>query len=446
MKKSTNINSKSLKVKMKSPIKLLSAGLLSILLLAGGGCSSGSKDQPSPTTATLSLTSSKTSILADGEDAASLSVYYSGSQKDVTAEAELFANDKPLSTSEFTAATPGTYTIKATYDGVTSNLVTITAVSGESAEGITLKASKTGLYPDGGDFVVLTLQTADGSDVTAQGTFFANGEQLAANRFSTTTGSLAPVQITAKFNGLDVNGSVQVTASKNYVFTSRLLLEDITKTNCQFCPSVIHVIEKLREDAQPVVVPISIHNSNSSVYNTYYSDATRAFADEFCEFVNVDKSVAPKVYVNRSKTEENTSYLSADDLRSKAINGSKEVAIALESSLSGQTVTAKVTVGSKKNFTGKIVVVLTENGIKAEQYTMGLTEMYRMMRAYAPSLEGQAKSFATDVPTTFETSFDLTALQVVNTANCEVIAFVTDDADGLCENVQFAKVGEIKGY
>lgn len=432
---------------MKNYAKLLTALTLSAVTLAGGGCSSGSgKNQTPPTASTLSLSSTKTSILANGEDAAQLSVYFSGTQKDVTAEAELFANDKPLSTSEFTTTTPGSYTIKATYNGVTSNTITITAVSGESAEGITLKASKTGLYPDGGDFVVLTLETADGNDVTAQGSFFANGEQLQSNRYSTTKGSLAPVQITAKFNGLDVDGSVAVTASSSYTFTNRVLLEDVTKTNCQYCPTVINLIDELRKDAQPLVVPLSIHNSNSNIYSAYYTQTTRQFADKFCEYFGLDKSAAPKVFINRSKTVSNHDTLTADELRAQAVNGPKDVAIALESSLEGSTITVKVTVGSKKDFSGKLVVALAENGIMAEQQTMGKTEMYRMMRAYAPSIEGESKSFKTNSPVSYTTTFNVQNLALVNTANCEVIAFVTDDADGLCENVQFAKVGEVKGY
>lgn len=391
------------------------------------------------------MSASKQSILDNGEDKTVLTVLYNGSE-DVTAQAELYANDQPLATSEFTTTTPGSYTLKAIYDGATSNTVTITAVSGESADGITLQASKTAIYPDGGDFAVLSLKTEEGDDVTAQGEFYVNSEKLAGSRFSTTTGSLVPVTISAKFNGLDVANSVQISASSSYSFTNRVLLEDITKTGCQFCPLVIKVIEELRKDAQPLVVPYSVHNSQSSIYSTYYSQATRTLADAFCQYVDVDNSVAPKVYVNRSKDEVNASNLSADGLRSQALNGPKEVAIALESSIEGTTIPVKVTVGSKKDFSGKIVVVLVENGIYANQSTMGNIEMYRIMRAYAPSIEGESKNFTNGTPTTYSATFDLNSTKVVNTNNCEVIAFVTDDADGLCENAQFAKVGEVKGY
>lgn len=391
------------------------------------------------------MSTSKLSILSDGEDKTVLTVLYNNTE-DVTAKAELFANDQPLATSEFTTTTPGSYTLKAVYDGVTSNTVTITAVSGESADGITLQASKTAIYSDGGDFAVLTLKNQDGYDVTAQGEFYANGEKLEGNRFSTTKGSLVPVSITAKFNGNDVENSVQISASSSYTFTYRVLLEDITKTGCQYCPIVIRLIEELRQDAQQLVVSYSIHNADCSIYSNYYSQATREFANSYCDFVGVDYSVAPKLYLNHSKKEENKDLVKADDLRSQAINGPKDVAIALESSDEGTTIPVKVTIGSKKDFSGKVVVVLVENGIEAYQQNMGNIEMYRILRAYAPNVTGEAKTFTKGTPTTYSTTFDLNTTKVMNVNNCEVIAFVTDDVDGLSENVQFAKVGEIKGY
>ena len=413
----------------------------------GGGCSSGSGKEPNPSiSATLTLSSDKTSILADGQDKAVLSAFYSGTQEDVTAKAELYADDQPLSTSEFTSNTPGKYTITAVYNGITSNSITITAVSGETADGITLKASKTSIYSDGGDFAVLTLTDAEGTDVTAQGTFYANGEELESNRFSSTVSSYTPVTITAKYNGNNVAGEVKIIATTGYEFTSRLLLEDITKTDCPYCPNAIRLIEEIRKNSQTLVVPYSVHNEDSDIYKGTYSDATREFAKAFCTFMGTTTTAAPKVYLNRKKENVNAQYITASQLETQALNGSKDVAIALESSLSGSTIPVKVTVGSKKNFSGKIVVVLVENGIYAEQGYVGYIEMYRIMRGYAPSVEGEPKQFSAGVATTYTATFDRTKTTVSDPDNCEVIAFVTDDTDDLCENVQCAKIGEIKTY
>ena len=437
---------------MKRTLKLLSISALSAFLLVGGGCSSGSGDkEPAKGGTTLTLSTSSTSILANGEDAAQLSAYYSGTQSDVTAQAEFFANDQALPTSEFTTTTAGSYTIKAVYEGVTSNTITITAVSGESAQGIRLESSKSTVYPDGGDFAVLTLKNQSGADVTAQGTFYANGEELEGNRFSTTKGSTQPVTITAKFNGHDVEGSVQIYALSTAAFTSRMLLEDITKTNCTNCPTVIRLIdENLRKDNPQTVVAYSIHNSGSDIYKNYYSETTQAFADAFYPYMEINTegldAPAPQVYLNRNKTKIDYKTTTAEELRYQAQNGPKDVAIAMESSRTESTVTVTVTVGTKRAFSGKIVAVLVESGIKANQWDMGLIEMYRIMRGYAPSMDGEPKSFEANSTLTYTTSFDLSKTTVKDINNCELIVFVTDNADGLCENVQYAKVGEAKGY
>lgn len=378
-----------------------------------------------------------------------MSVYYSATQEDVTSKAELYVNGAPLTASSFTTTTAGSYTFKAVYEGVTSNEVTVTAVSGDTADGITLSASKSTIYADGGDFAVLTLKNASGEDVTNLGTFYANGEPLEGNRFSSSKSALAPVTVTAKFNGLDVENSVAILASTDVTFTNRALLEDVTKTNCKYCPLIIDLIEELRKDTDPRVVAFSIHNFQSDIYTGYYSESTKAQADAFYDFMavaNKSEAPAPLAYANRNKKKLDQTTVKAEDLREMARKGPQDVALTLESSLEGSTLTVKTTVGSKKDFSGRIVVVLVESGIYANQWEKGYIEMYRIMRQYAPSIEGEPKTFTTNTPVTYSTTFNLADLKIVKSTNCEVIAFVTDDADGQCENVQFAKLGEVKSY
>ena len=61
-------------------------------------------------------------------------------------------------------------------------------------------------------------------------------------------------------------------------------------------------------------------------------------------------------------------------------------------------------------------------------------------------MEGQAAAFAKGKPQHFEAEFNLQETPITSIENCELIVFVTDDADGLCENVQVAHVSEAKGY
>ena len=148
---------------------------------------------------------------------------------------------------------------------------------------------------------------------------------------------------------------------------------------------------------------------------------------------------APKTFFNRSKDNYTASSNLTQEFRDKAVSGPKDVAIALCTESTAQTVSVEATVGSKKDFSGHIVAVLVDNGISTES-------SYRVMRAYYPSVEGHPQNFVTRQPVHFTAEFDLTQLNVTAVENCEVIVFVTDDADGLCETVQVARIGEKKGY
>lgn len=104
--------------------------------------------------------------------------------EDITSKASFYAGEQLLNGTSFTTEVPGTYTLKAVFGDITSNTVEIKAVSGDiDAEGITLSVSKEMVFPDGGDFAVLTLTDADGADVSDLGEFYADGKALEGRRF-----------------------------------------------------------------------------------------------------------------------------------------------------------------------------------------------------------------------------------------------------------------------
>ena len=170
---------------------VIAASLVSCTTGQGGHTSAG---------LSISLTSDKDAIFADGADAVTFTVIDNSSREDVTSASVIYMLSEDGSSSQtsasFSTENPGSYTFYAEYSGVRSAEISITA-HGENAEGITLHVSKNSIYNDGGDFTVITLTDADGNDVTELGTFYANGEQLEDNLFSTTIGSLAPVEISA---------------------------------------------------------------------------------------------------------------------------------------------------------------------------------------------------------------------------------------------------------
>ena len=79
---------------------------------------------------TLTITASKSSIVADGSDSTSFTVK-ADSSIDVTSSCSIYVNSSKVYSSTFKSGTAGEYSVYATYKGVKSNTITITAKASE---------------------------------------------------------------------------------------------------------------------------------------------------------------------------------------------------------------------------------------------------------------------------------------------------------------------------
>ena len=92
--------------------------------------------------ATLTLSASANSIIANGSDSVTFTVKADGNNN-ITSASEIYVNNAKISGSTFKTSTVGTYTAYAKYKGVQSNTLTITATAATSgrsivfAEGVT---------------------------------------------------------------------------------------------------------------------------------------------------------------------------------------------------------------------------------------------------------------------------------------------------------------------
>ena len=211
------------------------------VLAAVTSCETGTGGGENVNEISITLSSAPKSILADGSSVAEFTVIENSTLEDVTSSAVIRLvsadGEQVLESPQFSTDVPGTYTFYAEYRDVTSPEISVTAADPANLAGTVLHVSKESIYSDGGDFSVLTLVNADGEDITDLGTFYANGEVLEGNRFSTTVSSLRPVQITAEISGIQVGEAVSIMASDRYAFTPRALLEEITRTSCVNCPT-----------------------------------------------------------------------------------------------------------------------------------------------------------------------------------------------------------------
>ena len=183
--------------------KLLGFELFAIALCATS-CNKPDKQKGGSSKLALTINDGKTSIAADGRDAATFTVIMTredGSTMDVTFDAAFTANDTPFEGNKFTTKTAGEYTIVATYEGMTSNAVRVTASS------LSLSVDLESIAANGQGTATFTVTYQD-KDVTADAsiTNLSTGEYYAkgANTF-TSPNYTGEFQFSAQYNNLTSN-------------------------------------------------------------------------------------------------------------------------------------------------------------------------------------------------------------------------------------------------
>lgn len=194
--------------------KLLSCALLALIAVATSCNKPNTNGGGSSSSLALTINDGKTSIAADGRDAATFTVVLTredGSTMDVTTTATFTANDTPFEGYKFTTKTAGEYTIVASYEGMTSNAVRVTASS------LSLAVDSESIAANGQGTATFTV-TYEDKDVTADAiiTNVTTGEMYkkGANTF-TSPNYTGEFQFTAEYNNLKSNAiTVKVVAAE----------------------------------------------------------------------------------------------------------------------------------------------------------------------------------------------------------------------------------------
>lgn len=151
-----------------------------------GNDEGGEEDEEKP----IEIKASKTTIIADGEDAITFTV--TQDDKDVTEETVIYISEngmaKKLDGNVFTSTKAGSYKAYAKKDELKSNEIDITVeeVPVEPEKPIVLKADKTNVVANGSDVVTFTV-TQDDNDVTSECEIYVNGSKLNSNKYVTYT-------------------------------------------------------------------------------------------------------------------------------------------------------------------------------------------------------------------------------------------------------------------
>lgn len=444
-----------------------------VTLLCGFGCvlsgcnpddiNGGNGGGLSPSESVIYISVDKTTIVADGADAAIFTVTEQNSRENITAASQIYVDGTPITGASFSTAKAGTYECYATWHDsgnqtVTSNKITVSAVN-VTAEGVKLTTfdgkTTASLFPDGGDIVFLKLTDADGNDATALGTFYLNGTQLDGNRCSAT--SLTAVnRVTAKIDGSDVEGTVTITKKSSP--KQRLVYEALTTTNCTYCPADIKIFQQLFPVSDVVVY--SLHGPGSTgdiLQSQYYTQSTKNQILEWGRIMwpNIPDRINHEPYgaVFRVESKYRAGNFTVNQITQDINDYKSQVGIAIVSSYNedANTIEVEATFGGIGSHKGTAIFALVENGIMASQYGMGVIEQLRSFRAFWPTAGGTSVEFSEGQPARVKASFNYAdysnSAHPIVVDNCEVIVTFVDADDIKSSNVQFADAnGGVKGY
>lgn len=312
---------------------------------------------------------------------------------------------------------------------------------GSGTNGFTIEASKSRVYDN--TLVNFTVRDGSGSNVTSTAVISVDGTPISGA--AALMSGLGTKDVNATV-GTDVTNTIQVEVIEPS-YTTKALIEDYTGAWCGWCPRISQgIIDVHNQTNGENVIAVAIHNGDSM-----------AFPQEGAMRSQFGVNGFPTGILNRAA---NWQAVSGDAMNinqpMQLLNTVQEVGLAINSSVSGGTVTADVKVGFDFDQTGlKLVVFLLENGVIANQtnYTSNFGggsnlpnfEHNDILRASFTDVFGDAIP-ATEQVAGNEYSVSLTASSSgVNTSDWDVVAFVVDAA-GEVVNVQKAAVGQNKDF
>ena len=418
--------------------------LFSLLIISCGGSDEPTESNNNNNSVTnISISSNVTTLLVN--ESVTFSVI-TNLNTDVTPIASIKVDGTSISGNVFTPNDDGVFSVSATFDGLTSN--TITIVVNPLLTSIVLEASNSDIYL--GDDIEFTVTGNNGENLTSQSIISYLNSDIGGSSYTTTSTGIH--EFVAAYDTYTSN-TLQVTVQEPPTkFNKRVLIEDYTGTWCGYCPRVAYGIELVKAqttDAVSVAIHRGSTSSSSSSYDPYnYSAGTLE------DLINLEGY--PTAMLNRTTIwnyPEPNNVSQVTDLASD----DADLGLALTPSINGNTITLDVQVKFGGLFTStnaKLVVYVLEDGLNF--YQVNYTSYYGgqdpitnfqhndVLRASLTDLLGDTipsseivadnvytKSFSVAVPS-----------NVANASNMTVVAFVVDGNSNAALNVRAAHFGD----
>ena len=296
-----------------------------------------------------------------------------------------------------------------------------------------------------GETVTFTVVDSEDVNITSQSVILIDGNSISGSTF-------VPLQAktyeaTSSYESL-VSNKIDFTATLPSSFSKKAVVEDFTGTWCGWCPRLSYAASLVEEQTDKVFV-VGVHNRDQMA-NSFGS----ALEGEF------SISGFPTAYIDRANKWQGNQPSNIEQALNAA-EGTVNVGLAIESSLTGSVLDFKVYQGFLENMTDvKLVVYVLEDGILANQ--INYTSYYGGVGSSGVSTivdfehNGVLRYAATDVmgdPTTSTAgvheksySVDLSSYDVLVPENTGVLAMLVDDSGKVLYNAQYVIAGQNQDF
>ena len=296
-----------------------------------------------------------------------------------------------------------------------------------------------------GETVTFTVLDNEDVNITSQSVILIDGNSISGSTF-------VPLQAktyeaTSSYESL-VSNKIDFTATLPSSFSKKAVVEDFTGTWCGYCPRLSYAASLVEEQTDKVFV-VGVHNRDQMA-NSFGS----ALEGEF------SISGFPTAYIDRANKWQGNQPSNIEQALNAA-EGTVNVGLAIESSLTGSVLDFKVYQGFLENMTDvKLVVYVLEDGILANQ--INYTSYYGGVGSSGVSTivdfehNGVLRYAATNVmgdPTTstkgvHEKSYsvDLSSYDVLVPENTGVLAMLVDDSGKVLYNAQYVIAGQNQDF
>jgi thiol-disulfide isomerase/thioredoxin len=364
----------------------------------------------------------------------------------ITSQSTILVDGVAISGSAFTPAAVGNFEIKATYLSVNSNVLYVRANGPVILSSVDVTLSSTPIFIGNTLTLAATAVYTDGStvDITSETEFYVDDVLISGNEYI--GAQEGTIEVKAVFESTTSSVfQVQVVDPSNLPasFSKKAVVEDFTGTWCGYCPRVSYAASLVEEQTDKVFV-VGVHNGDQMA---------NSFGNALENMYNI--TGFPTAYIDRANT---WSYPEPTNINQalEAAQGTVDVGLAIETSLTGSTLDITVSQGFLQNMTNvKLLVFVLEDGIIANQSnytsyyggasTINNFEHNGVLRYVATDIMGDTTTSTIGI---HEQSFsvNLSSQGVQDPTKTGVLAMLVDDSARVLYNAQYVISGQTQDF